>query len=112
MLGVLLETERLRAVLFCAVLAFSLTATGRAQIYTASLTGVVSDPNTGVVRVLHTPNVEAVQEFKLEQANFRADIGFASAAALNIVSRSATFGLVTCQRNSPRQVQLGAKLYW
>jgi hypothetical protein len=30
----------------------------------------------------------------------------------NSTVRAATFGLVTNQRNSPRQVQLGAKVYW
>jgi hypothetical protein len=66
---------------------------GRAATAAIIADGVTTsgpDPNTGVVRVLHTPNVDAVQEFKLEQNNFRADIGFASAAAVNIVTRSGT----------------------
>ena len=66
---------------------------GRAATAAIIADGVTTsgpDPNTGVARLLHTPNVDAVQEFKLEQNNFRADIGFASAAAVNIVTRSGT----------------------
>ncbi len=40
--------------------------------------------------VEYTPSIDAVQEFKVQQNNFSADIGFSGATVLNVVLRSGT----------------------
>ncbi len=39
---------------------------------------------------LYTPSVEAVQEFRVEQTNFSAEIGFSAGTVVNVVTRSGT----------------------
>jgi hypothetical protein len=46
--------------------------------------------NSGITTVLYTPPVDAVQEFKLQQNNFGADIGFSGSTVINMVLRSGT----------------------
>ncbi len=48
------------------------------------------DQNTGWVDPLYTPSVEAVQEFRVEQTNFSAEIGFSAGTVVNVVTRSGT----------------------
>lgn len=59
-----------------------------AGVITDGVTTTGPDPNPGIVRVQYTPSVDAVQEFKIEQNNFRADVGFSGATSINIVTRS------------------------
>ncbi len=61
-----------------------------AAIVVDGVTTTGPDPNTGIVRVLSQPTPDDVQEFKIEQGNFRADIGFAGNSVINIVTRSGT----------------------
>ena len=46
--------------------------------------------NSGITTVLYTPPVDAVQEFKLQQNNFGAEIGFSGSTVINMVMRSGT----------------------
>jgi hypothetical protein len=46
--------------------------------------------NTAIQYPLYTPSVDAVQEFKVQQNNFSADIGYSSNTVLNVVTRSGT----------------------
>src|SRR5215472_3580266 len=46
--------------------------------------------NSGITTVLYAPSVDAVQEFKLQQNNFGADIGFSGSTVINMVMRSGT----------------------
>jgi hypothetical protein len=39
---------------------------------------------------LYTPSVDAVQEFKIQQSNFSAEIGFTGSTVINMVTRSGT----------------------
>jgi hypothetical protein len=43
---------------------------------------------TGIQVPLLTPSVDSVQEFKVQQSNFSADVGFSGSTAINVVSRS------------------------
>jgi len=42
---------------------------------------------------LYTPSVDAVQEFRVQQSNFSAEIGFSGATVVNVVTRSGTNNL-------------------
>jgi hypothetical protein len=53
-----------------------------------SATGYES--NTAIQIPLYMPSVDAVQEFKVQQNNFSADIGYSSNTVLNVVTRSGT----------------------
>lgn len=44
----------------------------------------------GAIEPLYVPSVDAVQEFKVQQSNFGADIGFTGATVVNVVTRSGT----------------------
>jgi hypothetical protein len=48
------------------------------------------DQNSGFSQPLYTPSVEAVQEFRLQQSNFSAEIGFSAGSVINLVTRSGT----------------------
>jgi hypothetical protein len=48
------------------------------------------EQNTAIQIPLYTPSVDAVQEFKVQQNNFSADIGYSSNTVLNVVTRSGT----------------------
>jgi hypothetical protein len=45
---------------------------------------------TGVLIPLYQPSVDAVQEFKVQQSGFSADIGFSASTVMNVVTRSGT----------------------
>jgi len=46
--------------------------------------------NTAIQYPLYMPSVDAVQEFKVQQNNFSAEIGYSSNTVLNVVTRSGT----------------------
>jgi hypothetical protein len=48
------------------------------------------EPNTGINTPLYTPNVDAVQEFKIMQNNYSAEEGFSGNTYINMVLRSGT----------------------
>lgn len=49
-----------------------------------------SDNNPGVQKALYVPPVEAIQEFKVQQANFSAEFGESGGTIINVVTRSGT----------------------
>ncbi len=48
------------------------------------------EQNGGIIVPLYTPSVDAVQEFKVQQNNFSAEIGFSGNTVVNVVMRSGT----------------------
>src|SRR5579883_392581 len=44
--------------------------------------------NSGVTTALYTPQVDAVQEFKVQQNTYSADIGFGGNTVINVVTKS------------------------
>jgi len=48
------------------------------------------EQNSGLNSVPYTPSVDSVEEFKVEQANFTAEMGFAGGTIINVVTRSGT----------------------
>jgi Carboxypeptidase regulatory-like domain/TonB dependent receptor-like, beta-barrel len=48
------------------------------------------EQNSAIVVPLYTPSVDAVQEFKVQQNNFSAEIGFSGNTVVNMVMRSGT----------------------
>ncbi len=48
------------------------------------------EPNSGILQVLYTPSVDAVQEFKVQQSNFSSEFGFSGGTVINLLSRSGT----------------------
>ncbi len=48
------------------------------------------EPNTAIYTPLYQPNVDAVQEFKIEQNNYSAEEGFSGNTYVNMVMRSGT----------------------
>jgi hypothetical protein len=48
------------------------------------------EQNSGLLSVPYTPSVDSIEEFKVEQANFSAEMGFAGGTIINVVTRSGT----------------------
>jgi hypothetical protein len=48
------------------------------------------EQNSGIQTPLYTPSVDSVQEFKVQQSNFSAEVGFTGATVMNVVTRSGT----------------------
>ena len=46
------------------------------------------EQNSGILDPLYEPSVDSVQEFKIQQSNFSAEIGFSGATVINMVTRS------------------------
>jgi hypothetical protein len=46
--------------------------------------------NGGITTALYTPQVDAVQEFKVEQNTYSADVGFGGNTVINVVTKSGT----------------------
>lgn len=61
-----------------------------ADILIDGVSTVGVEQNTAIVNPLYTPSVDAVQEFKVQQSNFSAEIGFSGATVVNVVTRSGT----------------------
>ena len=49
-----------------------------------------SDNNPGVQKALYVPPVEALEEFKIQQANFSAEFGNSGGTIVNVITRSGT----------------------
>jgi hypothetical protein len=48
------------------------------------------EQNSGILEPLYSPSVDSVQEFKVQQSNFSAEIGFSGSTIINMVIRSGT----------------------
>jgi len=48
------------------------------------------EQNSGLQNVPYNPSVDSVEEFKVEQANFTAEFGFAGGTIINVITRSGT----------------------
>jgi hypothetical protein len=48
------------------------------------------EQNSGILDPLYTPSVDSVQEFKLQQSNSSAEIGFSGSTVINMITRSGT----------------------
>lgn len=59
-----------------------------ADILLDGVTTTNFEQNSGIQVALYTPSVDAVQEFKVQQSNFSAEIGFSGATVVNMVTRS------------------------
>jgi hypothetical protein len=46
------------------------------------------EQNSGILDPLYTPSVDSVQEFKVQQSNFSAEMGFSGSTVVNMVTRS------------------------
>src|SRR5215469_7321372 len=62
----------------------------QADILIDGVSTVGVEQNTAIVDPLYTPSVDAVQEFKVQQSNFSAEVGFTAGTVVNVVSRSGT----------------------
>src|SRR5579864_367627 len=62
----------------------------QADILIDGVSTVGVEQNTAIVNPLYTPSVDAVQEFKLEQSNFSAEVGFTAGTVVNAVTKSGT----------------------
>ena len=60
----------------------------QADILIDGVSTVGVEQNTAIVNPLYTPSVDAVQEFKVQQSNFSAEVGFSGATVVNVVTRS------------------------
>ena len=61
-----------------------------ADILIDGVTTTNIEQESGIQIPLYTPSVDAVQEFKVQQSNFSAEIGFSGATVINMVTRSGT----------------------
>ena len=59
-----------------------------ADILLDGVTTTNFEQNSGIQVSLYTPSVDAVQEFKVQQSNFSAEIGFTGSTVVNMVTRS------------------------
>jgi hypothetical protein len=62
----------------------------QADILIDGVSTVGVEQNTAIVNPLYTPSVDAVQEFKLEQSNFSAEVGFTAGTVVNAITKSGT----------------------
>jgi len=61
-----------------------------ADVLLDGVTSTQAEPNGAVQQTSFTPSVDAVQEFKVQQNNFTAEIGFSGATVVTMVTRSGT----------------------
>jgi len=59
-----------------------------AEVLIDGVTATTYEPNAAISTVLYTPSVDAVQEFKIEQSNYSAAVGFTGNTYVNMVTRS------------------------
>jgi hypothetical protein len=59
-----------------------------ADILLDGVTTTNFEQNSGIQVSLYTPSVDAVQEFKVQQSNFSAEIGFTGSTVVNMITRS------------------------
>ncbi len=62
----------------------------QSDILIDGISNTTYEQNTGFVTPLYTPSVDAVQEFRVQQTNFSAEIGFSAGTVVNVVTRSGT----------------------
>jgi hypothetical protein len=60
----------------------------QSDILIDGISSTTYEQNTGFVTPLYTPSVDAVQEFRVQQTNFSAEIGFSAGTVVNVVTRS------------------------
>jgi hypothetical protein len=61
-----------------------------AEILIDGVTSTTYEANTAITQSLYTPSVDAIQEFKVEQGNLSAEVGFSGSTYVNMVMRSGT----------------------
>src|SRR5437773_3982309 len=61
-----------------------------ADILIDGITTTNVEQESGIQIPLYTPSIDDVQEFKVQQSNFSAEIGFSGATVINMVTRSGT----------------------
>ncbi|MFB3922972.1 MAG: TonB-dependent receptor domain-containing protein [Terriglobia bacterium] len=61
-----------------------------AEVLIDGVTATSYEANTAVNNVLYQPSVDAVQEFKVQNSNFSAEVGFTGNTYVNMVLRSGT----------------------
>jgi hypothetical protein len=66
------------------------TRNGQSDILLDGLSMTAAENNGGTTNALLTPNVDNVQEFKVQQGNFSAEFGQTGSTIVNMVSRSGT----------------------
>src|SRR5258708_14957402 len=49
-----------------------------------------NENNSGITTALYAPPVDAVQEFKVQQNTYSADVGFGGNTVINVVTKSGT----------------------
>jgi len=59
-----------------------------AEILIDGVTTTTYEANTAITAPLYTPSVDAVQEFKIQQGNLSAEVGFSGSTYVNMVLRS------------------------
>jgi len=62
----------------------------QADIIADGATTTNFEQNTGIQTSMYSPSVDMVQEFKLQQSNFSAEMGFSGSTIINLVTRSGT----------------------
>ena len=62
----------------------------QADILLDGVTAMNNESNSGILKALYVPPVDAVQEFKVQETNFGADIGNSGGVVINVVTRSGT----------------------
>ena len=59
-----------------------------ADILMDGISATSFEQNSGILTALYTPSVDSVQEFKVQQSNFSAEMGFSGSTIINMVTRS------------------------
>jgi hypothetical protein len=61
-----------------------------ADILMDGVSATGAELNASITQPIYVPSVDAVQEFKVQQNNFSAEIGFSGATIINLLTRSGT----------------------
>lgn len=61
-----------------------------AEVLIDGVTTTTYEANAAITYALYTPSVDAVQEFKIEQGNLSAEVGYSGNTYINMVLRSGT----------------------